>query len=171
MDSEQNILNDVAYAYSPDGGESWSSPVKVNDDTARALHYHRGIGWLGADRDGQSIVGWIDARTGTSRAYMAALRSFSDTVRQTRAALKNGLNPPALEAFAYRVQRVLLEDSFTTNPSLRWKVQRGMWVWKDRMFIGYGAREACAFTGSELWNDYEFTGKFKPLLLPMISEM
>ncbi len=161
MDSRENILNDIFYAYSADGGGSWVSPVKANDDTTRSRHYHRGIGWLGAGTDDEVIVGWLDARTGKLRARLATLIAAGDSlpVKNMQPPVTSEISPPV--SFMYRVTEPLFRDNFGTDPSSRWRVVSGTWVWKDTTYLGYGTPTNCSVVGDKSWSDYEFTGRFK----------
>jgi hypothetical protein len=161
MDSGENILDDIFYACSPDRGASWSVPMKVNDDTTRTSHYHRGIGWLGAGHDGENVVGWLDARTGKRRARLATLVAASDSLptRKIQSPVASEIPLPA--PFMYRATMQLFRDKFAADPSSQWRVLSGTWVWKNDMYAGYGARTTCSVTGDESWSDYEFSGQFK----------
>jgi hypothetical protein len=154
MDASENILNDVFYVHSTDAGASWSLPAKVNDDSTRTQHYHRGIGVLG------DIVGWLDSRSGSPRVRFAR-KLLSQTTLMKRIVTQEPRAQTLPVRMSYRVVRDLLRDSFATNPSSRWRVLAGTWVWKDGSYIGYGTRANSSVLGDEGWRDYRFTGKFK----------
>lgn len=153
MDAGENILNDIFYAHSTDAGASWSLPAKVNDDSTRTRHYHRGVGALG------DVVGWLDSRGGLRRLRLAKKLASAEHPRVVQF---RELAPSAAPAeFSYHVSAPLFRDDFATNPSSRWHVLSGTWVWKNGAYIGYGTLANFSVAGVEAWSDYEFKGKFK----------
>lgn len=163
MNSEDNQQNDIFFSYSSDSGQSWSVPVRVNDDTKRAAHYHRNIGWLGYDSEEKGIAGWIDWRSGEPEVYFAQALDQPDISRPQRAPIEtpNAFDTQTI-AVEFDVQSdTLFHDDFVENPSSHWNVHSGTWVYRDQQYIGYGAPESSNFIGSESWNNYSFQGRFR----------
>jgi hypothetical protein len=68
---------DVWAAHSPDGGATWSAPVRVNDDRAGIRHTRS---WIGVDAvSGDVVMAWIDTRSGAPRAYSSRSRDHGTT--------------------------------------------------------------------------------------------
>ena len=162
MNSEDNQQNDISFSYSPDGGRNWSLPARVNDDTQRASHYHKKIGWLGYDTEKKGVVGWTDWRSGVPEVYLAQALGQPDTGLAKRGPLEN---PAAKNQYIPLIveQRrdTLFRDDFSDRSSSRWNVHSGVWVFKDQEYVGYGAREPSSFVGDASWNHYAFEGCFK----------
>jgi len=59
---------DIYFAYSPDAGATWETPVQVNDDGGTTAQRHPGIA---CDPAGDVYVVWEDERDGDSSIYMA----------------------------------------------------------------------------------------------------
>lgn len=161
MNSEDNLLFDIFFSNSHDGGRTWSQPTRVNDDPERVQHVHRPIGWLGPDLKGNIAVGWLDWREGQPAVYMAQLLDHPDTARPERKPQRTVAASEVKPAFVMESGEMLFQDDFADAPSPQWEVQSGIWVSKDQTYIGYGAYEARSFVGSESWNDYVFQGRFK----------
>jgi hypothetical protein len=163
MNSEDNQQNDIYFSYSIDGGQSWSLPVRVNDDTERASHYHKAIGWLGFDSEKNGIVGWLDWRSGEHAVYFAKTLDQPDTTRPERDPVVGIITDydQIISGIFEHIGDTLFYDDFTHGFSSLWEIQSGVWVCIDQTYIGYGAREASNFVGSESWNNYNLKGQFK----------
>lgn len=155
MDAGENILGDIFYAHSLDGGVSWSLPAKVNDDSTASRHYHRGIGALG------DVVGWLDSRDGTPRVRLAKKLSSSKQQPAGGLSARTPQTPAVPAGMSYRILKPLLREDFATDPSSRWRVLAGTWIWKNGAYIGYGTQANSTVAGDEAWSDYEFKGQFK----------
>ncbi|HXU00636.1 MAG TPA: sialidase family protein [Polyangia bacterium] len=53
--------DDVWLLYSKDGGDTWSSPIRVNDNTAASRQFES---WVAVDKYGRVHVAWTDLRDG-----------------------------------------------------------------------------------------------------------
>jgi hypothetical protein len=53
--------DDVWLLYSKDGGDSWSDPIKVNDNATRSRQFES---WVAVDKHGGVHVAWTDFRDG-----------------------------------------------------------------------------------------------------------
>ncbi len=161
MSSEDNPAFDIFHSYSSDGGQTWSPPLRVNDDLARVPHDYRPVAWLGADAKENIVLGWLDWREERMAVYMARTLEQPDATHPERqpqpisSALEKKANLPFQRGAA------LFQDDYAENSSPHWQPQSGTWVCKDQTYIGYGAAEAQSFAGSESWADYVFAGRFK----------
>jgi hypothetical protein len=62
MDEMSTGSTDIFVSRSTDGGVSWSTPIRLNDDPASALDYHFNQ-WLSVDpTDGSIHISWYDTR-------------------------------------------------------------------------------------------------------------
>jgi Neuraminidase (sialidase) len=60
---------DVWLLYSADGGDTWTQPIRVNDNTQNSRQFQP---WVGVDRHGRVHVAWTDLRTdGMNKTYYA----------------------------------------------------------------------------------------------------
>ena len=57
--------DDVWVLYSKDGGETWTDPIRVNDNTTRSRQFEP---WVGVDSYGRVHVAWTDYRNGGDNA-------------------------------------------------------------------------------------------------------
>jgi hypothetical protein len=53
--------DDVWLLYSKDGGDTWTKPIKVNDNTAKSRQFES---WVAVDAHGRVHVAWTDYRDG-----------------------------------------------------------------------------------------------------------
>jgi len=61
--------DDVFVLYSKDGGETWTDPIRVNDNTTRSRQFEP---WVGVDTYGRVHVAWTDYRNnGDNATYYA----------------------------------------------------------------------------------------------------
>jgi hypothetical protein len=61
--------DDVWLLYSKDGGETWTDPIRVNDNTTRSRQFEP---WVGVDTYGRVHVAWTDYRNdGDNATYYA----------------------------------------------------------------------------------------------------
>jgi len=79
-DDPANHLYDAYYAYSLDGGVSWSKNLRVSNVSSDEKHSHHqnGMVFLGDYRDMRSVRGqatmiWVDTRNGKADAYLATV--------------------------------------------------------------------------------------------------
>jgi hypothetical protein len=60
---------DVWLLYSADGGDTWTQPIRVNDNTQNSRQFQP---WVAVDRHGRVHVAWTDLRTdGMNKTYYA----------------------------------------------------------------------------------------------------
>lgn len=67
---------DVMFARSTDGGNSWSTPKRINDDAANQGNYHW-FGTLGVAPNGRLDAIWMDTRLDSNRRMSAMYYSYS----------------------------------------------------------------------------------------------
>ena len=59
---------DIWIAYTADSGDTWTKPIKVNDNTSAACNLQA---WAAVDARGRVHVAWTDARNGKNDTYYA----------------------------------------------------------------------------------------------------
>lgn len=79
-DDPENHLFDLYYAYSTDGGATWSNDLRITDVSSDEQHSHHqnGMIFLGDYRDSDSTVGeahlvWVDTRNGKADVFVATV--------------------------------------------------------------------------------------------------
>jgi hypothetical protein len=60
--------DDVWILYSVDGGDSWTKPIRVNDNTVKSRQFES---WVAVDAYGRVHVAWTDFRDGKNDTYYA----------------------------------------------------------------------------------------------------
>jgi hypothetical protein len=60
--------DDVWLLYSKDGGETWTDPIRVNDNETRSRQFEP---WVAVDRHGRVHVAWTDFRNGQNETWYA----------------------------------------------------------------------------------------------------
>jgi hypothetical protein len=60
--------DDVWLLYSKDGGDTWTDPIRVNDNTSPSRQFES---WVGVDAQGWVHVAWTDFRNGNNDTYYA----------------------------------------------------------------------------------------------------
>jgi hypothetical protein len=60
--------DDVWLLYSADGGDTWTQPIRVNDNTAASRQFQP---WVVVDAHGRVHVAWTDLRNGMNETWYA----------------------------------------------------------------------------------------------------
>jgi len=60
--------DDVWLMYSKDGGDTWSAPIRVNDNPAASRQFQS---WVAVDNYGRVHVAWTDLRNGQNETWYA----------------------------------------------------------------------------------------------------
>ncbi len=160
VNSDDNLNFDLLYAYSSNGGDSWSDPARVNDDVERAGHSIGAAGYLGENLKRQKIVGFHDLRTGESNIYFSKIMSVQDHTRPRRKPMtKPGIFKPDTK-IQYKVKKILFEDHFEVIND-RWRPNSGTWIIMDNTYVGFGDKYPSSFFTKEFDGNYVFEGEFK----------
>ena len=67
--------DDVWLLYSKDGGDTWTDPIRVNDNTAPSRQFEP---WVAVDEQGWVHVAWTDFRNGNNDTYYARAEDPSE---------------------------------------------------------------------------------------------
>lgn len=130
---------DIMFARSTDGGTSFSTPVRINDDDTDEVQMSPRLAVSG---DGYFAVVWVDFRNGeymssrNSDIYMSYSRdsgmSFSENIR---------MSPDP-------------EENKQINPDLAFSGSGDLLVaWEEELIDGWRIVYALAWTGSESWDE------------------
>ncbi len=111
------------------------------------------------DSAGNVILGWFDKTKGKAAVYLAKTIISPDSSRVERKQIINQTIDENKVIIQYAQENVIFADNFEKGISELWQQISGYWVWKDRMYIGYGG--AKSFLNIEPLSDFVFSGKFK----------
>lgn len=136
--TEENPRGDLYYCRSLDKGETWSSPVRVNDSVEQSSLRHLGLGWLGRDTGGTGYVAWLDRRTGQPQIYFARTRTRPDPTRPVRPRKQPLADPPPGKPIRYQTLQTAFRDDFSAGASSKWHPRSGTWICQNGVYIGYG---------------------------------
>ena len=70
--------DDVWLLYSDDGGDTWTDPIRVNDNTTRSRQFEP---WVAVDKLGGVHVAWTDFRNGgANQMWPISMQPFVGTM-------------------------------------------------------------------------------------------
>ncbi len=118
----------VEVQWSDDGGSTWSSPVRVNDDSGNASHFMPGFA---VDRTTGAVAAtWYDTRNDTTRAtaqYYGAVSSDGGTTWTTNVPIAAGASNQAGAPPPYRVR----DTDYGDYTGLAFDAGTAVAVWAD----------------------------------------
>lgn len=158
QNTDDNLLNDILFSYSTDGGMNWSASSRVNDDVERARHH---IAFVFQNEKKNFIVGCFDWRESKPEIYISESGIIKDPSRKERELKKIVTVANNKQKYYFPKGNILFEDNFEENKPRGWENRSGTWIVYENSYVGYGSNEAQSFIGNSNWNDYSYEGQFK----------
>ena len=158
--SRNSIFGEIYFAYSTDGGESWSPSIRVND--ADELLY-RQPWWDVVVIDGKLLCHWREKRPGWDKFRLIWLEPEKvDNQPQTVDIRPQASGQRAAPAPAEGEE--LFADDFSTDNLSRWEVSSGVWTLNDQALMGVDPGAETPFSIFARFREpdnYVFRGRFK----------
>jgi len=152
----ESILGEVYFAYSTDGGQSWSHSIKVNE--GNELLYRLGMR-LVTTSGGKLLCRWQEGRPGREEFPLAWLEPQTSDLSPPASPMAEHRAPPALPA-----GEVLFADDFSSGSQARWQVTTGVWTVIDGALMGVEPGAIVPFSSFARFKEpesYLLRGRFK----------
>jgi hypothetical protein len=156
----ESILGELYFAYSTDGGRSWSRSIKVTE--GEELLYRQASDDLITVAGGKLLFRWQEGRPGWEKLRLTWLEPLS-----APAPINKPATTPATEHHAsapFARGEALFADDFSSGNQARWQAATGVWTISDGALMGVEPGASAPFSSFARWQEphsYLLRGRFK----------